>query len=101
VQEGKSTLKTEVYSWRVSPEIKTGMEQEARRRRISLSAALDLAAEEWLAKTGPAEDVREEQIRLQNAASACFGVLANGNVRRSENERQAVRQRLQRRQHQG
>jgi hypothetical protein len=66
VVQGRSTLKTEVYSWRVSPEIKTGMEH--------------------------AEGVREEQIRLQ-------GVLASGNVRRSENARRAVRRRLQRRQH--
>ncbi len=90
--------KTEVYSWRVSPELKTGLEHEARRRRISLSAALDLAAEEWLAKTGSNPDDSQEQARLQEAASRCFGALARGNPSRSENAREAVRQRL-RRQH--
>ena len=43
-------MKTEVYSWRVATDIKTGLEREARRRRISLAAVLDLAAEEWLKK---------------------------------------------------
>ena len=43
-------MKTEVYSWRVSADLKTGLEREARRRKISLSAALDLAAQEWLNK---------------------------------------------------
>jgi hypothetical protein len=41
-------MKTEVYSWRVSPDIKTGLEREARRRKMSVSAVLDLAAREWL-----------------------------------------------------
>jgi hypothetical protein len=74
------------------------MRYEARRRRISLSAALYLAAEEWLAKTGSSIDDGEEQRRLQEAASSCFGVLASGNPRRSEGVRQAVRQRLRRQQ---
>ena len=29
-------MKTEVYSWRVSTELKTGLEREARRRNIEL-----------------------------------------------------------------
>ncbi|HWD98530.1 MAG TPA: hypothetical protein VG345_05825 [Bryobacteraceae bacterium] len=37
-------MKTEVYSWRVSSDIKTALDREARRRKISVSAALDLAA---------------------------------------------------------
>jgi hypothetical protein len=90
-------MKTEVYSWRVSTEIKTGMEQEARRRDISLSAALDLAAKDWLAKAGAANDPAEEQLRLHRAASECFGVLSSGDARRSEKARQAVQQRLRRR----
>ena len=49
-------MKTEVYSWRVSADLKTDLEREARRRNISLSAALDLAAQEWLAKHNGDED---------------------------------------------
>jgi hypothetical protein len=89
-------MKTEVYSWRVSADLKTGLEREARRRKISLSAVLDQAAQEWLMKSGAGND-DDEQKRLQQAASECFGVLASGDTRRSETVSQAVRRRLQRR----
>ena len=89
-------MKTEVYSWRVSPDLKTGLEREARRRKLSLSAVLDLAAREWLSKTGAQLEGDEEQRSLHQAASNCFGTFASGNAHRSENARQAVRQRLRR-----
>jgi hypothetical protein len=90
-------MKSEVYSWRVSTDLKTGLEREARRRKISVSAALDSAARDWLKKIGAEIEGDEEQSRLHNAASKCFGVLASGNAHRSEATRQAVRQRLRRR----
>jgi hypothetical protein len=90
-------MKTEVYSWRVSTELKTVLEREARRRKISLAKALDLAAEEWLKKGGAdKDDDREQQLRHE-AASRFFGVLTGGNPHRSENVRQLVRERLRRR----
>jgi hypothetical protein len=91
-------MKTEVYSWRVSTDIKTGLERDARRRKLSLAAVLDLAAEEWLKKSAAVEDDDEEQHRLQQAALKCFGSLAGGNPLRSENAASIVRERL-RRQH--
>jgi hypothetical protein len=91
-------MKSEVYSWRVSTDLKTGLEREAHRRKVSLSAVLDLAARDWLKKSGAEPGVDEEQRRLQEAASKCFGALASGNAYRSEKVREAVRQRL-RRQH--
>jgi hypothetical protein len=90
-------MKSEVYSWRVSTDLKTGLEREARRRKISVSAALDLAARDWLERGGEEIESEEEQARLQKAASKCLGVLAGGDAHRSENARQAVRQRLRRR----
>ena len=89
-------MKTEVYSWRVSRDLKTDLEHEARRRKTSLSAVLDLAARDWLNKSGTEIEGDEEQPRLQKAASKCFGALASGDAHRSENARQAVRQRLRR-----
>jgi hypothetical protein len=89
-------MKTEVYSWRVSTDIKTGLEREARRRKLSLSAILDLAAEEWLKKSAPGDDDKEQR-RLQQAAMKCFGSLAGGDPLRSENAAQAIRQRLRQR----
>jgi hypothetical protein len=90
-------MKTEVYSWRVSADLKTGLEREAHRRKISVSAVLDLAAREWLNKGGSELESSEEQLRLQNAALECFGAFAGGHANRSENVRQTVRQRLRRR----
>ena len=90
-------MKTEVYSWRVSTELKTGLEREARRRKISLSKALDLAAEEWLKKGGTDKNEDREQKRLHEAGSKFFGVLTGGDPHRSENVRQLVRERLRRR----
>ena len=89
-------MKTEVYSWRVSPLLKSGLAREARRRKISLSAALDLAAQEWLKNQSPGEDDEERQRRLNETAAECFGVLAGGDDRASENVRQTVRERLRR-----
>jgi hypothetical protein len=89
-------MKTEVYSWRVSTDLKTGLEREARRRKMSVSAVLDLAAQEWLMKSGAEEDDDEKQRRLSQAASECFGIFASGNARRSESVRRTVRQRLRR-----
>jgi hypothetical protein len=90
-------MKSEVYSWRVSPDLKTGLEREARRRRISFAAVLDLAARDWLNRGGAELDGDAEQARLQEAASKCFGVVAGGDSHRSENARQTVRARLRRR----
>jgi hypothetical protein len=89
-------LKTEVYSWRVSTDLKTELEREARRRKISVSSALDLAARTWLEEGGAEIESDEEQLRLQKAASKCFGVLVSGNRHRSENASQALRQLLRR-----
>jgi hypothetical protein len=90
-------MKTEVYSWRVSSEVKTGLESEARRRKISISAALDLAAREWLQRSGAEIEGDEAQRRLHKAASKWIGALASGNPGRSENASQLVRQRLRKR----
>jgi len=90
-------MKTEVYSWRVSSDVKTNLEREARRRKISMSAALDAAARDWLQKSAAANEGDGEQRRLQKAASKWLGALASGNAQRSESASQDVRDRLRRR----
>lgn len=89
-------MKTEVYSWRVSTDIKTDLEREARRRKLSLAAVLDLAAEDWLKKSASESDDEPEQHRLRQAAMKCFGSFAGGDPERSENAARAVRDRLRR-----
>ncbi len=90
-------MKTEVYSWRVSVDLKTGLEREAQQRKISLSAVLDLAAREWLKKSDAEIGSDEEQLRLQKAASNSFGAFAGADIYRSEDTRQALRKRLRKR----
>jgi hypothetical protein len=90
-------MKTEVYSWRVSRELKSGLEREARRRKLSLSALLDLAASEWLKNSAADPESGDEQQRLRRSAAAAFGCLAGSKVPRSKNARQAVRDRLRKR----
>lgn len=73
------------------------LEREAQRRNISVSAALDAAAREWLQKSSKANEGDEEQLRLQGAASKWFGKLPSGNSRRPETVSEQVRDRLRRR----
>ena len=86
--------KSEVYSWRVSTDLKAGLEREARRRKMSLSAVLDVAAREWLIKSAADINSADQQLQLHNAVSKYLGILASGNAQRSENTRATVRQRL-------
>lgn len=90
-------MKTEVYSWRVSTDVKARLEREAHRRNLSVSTVLGLVAREWLNENSAVADDEEEQHRLRNAAAACFGALASGQGHRSEKTREAVRRRLRRR----
>ena len=89
-------MKSEVYSWRVLSDVKTRLEREARRRNMSMSAALDAAAREWLQKSATESDGDEVQQRLHKAASQWLGSLASGNHQRSEAASRAVRDRLRR-----
>jgi hypothetical protein len=88
-------MKTEVYSWRVSADLKSGLEREARRRKISVSAALDLAAREWLKNKH--EDSQQQQRRIHEAAAKYVGALTGDDPYRSENASQIVRDKLRRR----
>ena len=63
-------MKTEVYSWRLEREMKTQLEREARLRKTSVSALLDLAVHELLKNRADANG-DEEQRRLQQAAMKC------------------------------
>jgi hypothetical protein len=86
-----------VYSWRVSSELKSDLEREARARKASVSSILDAAARDWL-KTSRAEAGEDgEQDRLHAAAASCLGGLVGRNPHRAERARDALRARLARR----
>jgi hypothetical protein len=87
-------MKTEVYSWRLSEEMKSDLEREARLRKLPVSALLDLAVRDWLKKSG--EDIAgdEQQRKLHAAVEECAGVLAGTDPHRSETVRETLRKRL-------
>lgn len=87
--------KSEVYSWRLSPETKNALALQARRERTSLSSLLDRIARGWLEKRrGAAASDQVEQARLHAAARRTIGRIAGGNPRRSEQARRAIRERI-------
>jgi len=90
-------MKTEVYSWRVSTELKMGLEREARRRKVSLSKVLDAAAQEWLNSNSADSNDDREQKRLHEAALKAVGTIEGDNPRRAENAREIVRRLIRQR----
>lgn len=79
------TAKSEVYSWRLSPELKMRLEEAARHRNRALSALLEQIANEWLDAHGAASDAAEQQ-RMRAALMACAGTL-EGDGTSATNER--------------
>jgi hypothetical protein len=90
-------MRTEVYSWRLSGELKSDLEREARLRKVPVSAVLETAVRDWLKNSEADTPEDEAQQRLHTAAANCFGLLNGGNPRRSETARATLRKRLNRR----
>jgi predicted DNA-binding protein len=90
--------KSEVYSWRLSPELKTDLEEAARAEQRSLAQLLEEIAEEWLTRfRDRGEDDRERQERIRQAAMKSVGAIHGDDPRRAENARSEIRARLARR----
>lgn len=85
--------KSEVYSWRLSPELKAALEREAKRESRPVSALLEDIVRRWLADNTSGED-QERQRQVRSTARACFGSLHSGQADRSERVRDIVRQKL-------
>lgn len=90
-------MKTHVYSWRLSGELKSGLEREARLRKVPVSAVLDMAVREWLKKSALEVSGDEEQRRLHAEAEKYIGVLKGLDRDRSETVRETIRKKLRRR----
>jgi hypothetical protein len=52
--------KSEVYSWRVTPALKSQLEAAARAERMPLAALLARIAEDWLKERRVSDDVAEQ-----------------------------------------
>jgi hypothetical protein len=91
-------MKTEVYSWRLPPRLKSDLEEAARARQESLAELLEQITRDWL-QQGHGLDGDEEgrQQRLREAAFQTIGTLDGGRADRAENARAEVRSRIARR----
>jgi metal-responsive CopG/Arc/MetJ family transcriptional regulator len=90
-------MKTHVYSWRLTSDLKSELERAARLRRAPLSAVLEQAARAWLAQnSAEVTNDEETQRQLHAAAEPYIGCIAGDNPRRSEMVREIVREKLQR-----
>ena len=90
-------MRTEVYSWRLSRGLKSDIERAARLKKMPVSAVLDSAVRDWLAKN--AKDVAgdEEQQRLHAAIEPFIGAIRGTNPRRAENASMLIKKSLRRR----
>jgi hypothetical protein len=85
--------KTEVYAWRMSPELKMALEDAARRQSVKVSALLERVVRSWLDEHASAHRSEEEE-RIRARALRCAGILSGRDRRRSGQVRLRVRARL-------
>jgi hypothetical protein len=91
-------MKTEVYSWRVSAQRKTELENESRRKGTSLAGLLDQITADWLQERRNARNGDDaEQARIRKRAEAAIGSIAGGDPHRSSQASQRVREILRKR----
>ncbi len=63
--------KTEVYSWRLSTELKTQLEAAARDEKTSVGAILERVVREWLASAAQAERRGGRRAATPAARASC------------------------------
>lgn len=69
--------KSEVYSWRLSPELKMQLESAARDQNTSLGSLLERVAREWLNSRKPSDEAdAEQQRRLHKRAQRTIGTVS-------------------------
>lgn len=69
--------KSEVYSWRLSTELKMKLEAAARDEKTSVGAVLDRVVREWLDARKPSdEEDAEQQRRLHKRAQQAIGTVS-------------------------
>lgn len=89
--------KTEVYSWRLTPGLKTALEEAAREKGKSVAKLLEEIARDWLSSSRHrADDEEEVQRRLHAAARPFLGAFEGTDPDRATNARDLLRARLAR-----
>ena len=88
--------KTEVYSWRLSQELKQRLAEAAREEGTSIADLLERIVIEWRSQNLD-EDEEKRQRDLHDAAAPCIGAIAGGDPGRSRRAREQLREKLERR----
>jgi hypothetical protein len=93
-------MEDEVYSWRLSPDLKMELEEAARAESKSLEELLEQIARDWLTQAKEQNDADEDdeelQRRLHSSAMRFVGSI-EGDPHLAENSRSEVRARIARR----
>ncbi len=91
-------MKSEVYSWRLSPTLKNALEETAREERETVSSLLERIVTDWLGDHRSERNLEDEgQQQLHTAAARTFGTIAGSNPDRSVQARETIRAKLSRR----
>ena len=88
-------MKSEVYSWRLTPDMKARLESEARRSGKSLAEVLEQISADWLdARAGSYDDKMEAAMRKRIMATV--GKIRGGDPQRASRSKELVREIIRR-----
>lgn len=87
--------KTEVYSWRLRPDLKYALEVAASAHNESMAGLLDQIVTDWLRNNPPTDFDSTRQDALRTAALACAGSIQGGDRHRAQRARTRVREVLE------
>ena len=88
--------KSEVYSWRLSLETKSVLEELARQNQSSIAELLDQIVSDWLARQQALKADDAEQERLHQAALQTLGSIQGDNPERASKAKTLLRAKLAR-----
>lgn len=87
-------MKTEVYSWRITPRLKSDLESAARNEKLSVAQLLERITQEWLTRSPGQGTEADEEQRIRAAVQPWIGSFASGETDRAANVRTLLRERL-------
>jgi hypothetical protein len=90
-------MKTEIYRWRLSVELKSKMERQARLHKVRVSSILDRAVRDWLRKHPAQDREAKTQKELHAAAEKYLGILRRQGSGAADIVRETVRRRVRER----
>lgn len=90
-------MKSEVYSWRLSTETKSALEESARQNQSSMAELLERIVLEWLVRQQNLQADEAEQLHLHAAAAKTFGTIQGDDPNRASNAKALLRKKLAKR----